>query len=82
MAAGRARQRDAQQLEAWRRTRWLGTLLANLNRAPDTDPYELTDLLPLPGDPEPEPPRVLTPEEQAAEQALLDELDADLVAPK
>ncbi len=63
----------------WQHTRFLAATLINLNRDPKSPPYALADVLPLPGDPRPEPPRLLTAEESLAQQQLLDELDKDLV---
>lgn len=56
-----ARGYHRRQTEAWRRTRWLGTLLLNVNRG-HTDPaYEPEEVLALPGDP-PYAPKLNTEE--------------------
>lgn len=76
MAAGHSRR----TLETWRRTRWLGTLIVNINRGPDTPAYSPEDLLELPGDPPPPPGP--SQEEINALAAEVLALDADLVALK
>jgi hypothetical protein len=52
----RCRGYHRRQTEAWRRTRWLGTILLNVNRAPNTPAYALEEVLGLPGDLPPAPP--------------------------
>lgn len=47
---------NARQTDAWQRTRWLGTILLNVNRAAGTAAYAPEDVLALPGDPPPVPP--------------------------
>jgi hypothetical protein len=44
------------QTQEWRRTRWLGTILLNINRAHGTPAYAPEDVLELPGDPPAAPP--------------------------
>jgi hypothetical protein len=39
------------QTEAWRQTRWLGTILLNVNRPPGMPAYLPQEVLELPGDP-------------------------------
>jgi hypothetical protein len=39
------------QANAWRRTRWLGTILLNVNRGPGTPAYTPEEVYPLEGDP-------------------------------
>ncbi|MBH8569354.1 phage tail assembly chaperone [Microvirga sp. STS02] len=60
---------------AWQETRWLGALLVNINRAPDTPAVEPSELLPLPGDAPAAP--LMSTEELDAELARLAELDKD-----
>lgn len=67
------------RVQQWRNTRFLATTLINLNRDPKSPAYALEEVLPLPGDPRPEPVVVATPEETAAQLRLLDELDKDLL---
>ncbi|GAC1379177.1 MAG: hypothetical protein NVS3B25_31560 [Hymenobacter sp.] len=60
------------QVQQWQHTRWLGTLLVNLQRGPDDVATLPEDLLPLPGDEDyaqrTAPAKVLTPAEKAAMQ--------------
>ena len=69
----RCRGYHRRQTEAWRRTRWLGTLLVNINRAHGTAPTEQQDLFTLPGDPPPAPP--MSAEDLDATLARLAEFD-------
>lgn len=66
-------------MQRWKNTRFLAATLINLNRDPKSPPYTLAEVLALAGDPRPEPVKVLTPEEQAEQMRLLDELDKDLI---
>lgn len=51
-----ARGYHRRQTEAWRRTRWLGTILLNVNRAANTPAIAPEEVFQLPGDPPPPPP--------------------------
>ena len=62
------------QIRKWQHTRFLATMLLNVNRDPDSAPVEPWEVLPLPGDPVPE---VLNLEEVDAELARLAEIDKD-----
>ncbi|MBH8558996.1 phage tail assembly chaperone [Hymenobacter negativus] len=63
-----------QEIRAWRRTRWLGTILLNVHRGED-DPAQLPEeVLYLPGDP---PLLTISPEELDAELARVAALDPD-----
>jgi hypothetical protein len=62
------------QTEAWRRTRWLGTILLNVNRAHDTPAYTPEEVLGLPGDLPPVPP--MSVDELEETMARLAEFDA------
>lgn len=62
------------QVLQWHHTRWLGTILLNVNRGEGDEPLSPEDVLPLPGDPD---PAVLTPEELDAELARIVQLDTD-----
>ena len=71
------RQQEAryeERLDGWRQTRWLGTLLLNLNRGEDDPVQKPEEVLPLPGDPQPEE---ISPEELDAELARVAALDTD-----
>lgn len=68
-----ARGYKARQTEAWQRTRWLGTILLNVNRAAGTPAIAPEDVLELPGDPPPAPP--MSAEELDATLARLAEFD-------
>lgn len=68
---------NARQTEAWRRTRWLGTILLNVNRAAGTPAITPEDVLELPGDPPPAPPMSAAElEETLARLAEFDTLTA------
>ena len=72
-----ARGYHRRQTEAWRRTRWLGTILLNVNRAPNTAAAAPEEVLSLPGDPPPAPPMSLTElDETLARLAEFDTLSA------
>jgi len=45
----RQQQAERQELAAWQRTRWLGTVLRNVNRG-DNPAISPEEMLPLPGD--------------------------------
>lgn len=63
------------QTEEWRRTRWLGTLLVNINRAHDAPAISPEELIQLPGDPPPTPPMSATElDERLARLAEFDTL--------
>ncbi|GAB3661500.1 hypothetical protein GCM10027594_31350 [Hymenobacter agri] len=64
------------QIRKWQHTRWLGTVLLNINRDPEKspEPIEPWEVLSLPGDPQ---PAVVTPEELDAELARIAQLDTD-----
>ena len=59
-------------VHAWQHTRWLGSLLVNLQRGADDPVTVPADLMPLPGDEDfaerTAAPVVLTPAEKAAQQ--------------
>ena len=62
----RQQRAEQQELGAWRRARWLGTILANVHRGdnPEISPEEMLE---LPGD---APPTVMSEEEFARIAAL------------
>jgi hypothetical protein len=61
------------QTESWRQTRWLGTILLNVNRPPGMPAYAPEEVLSLPGDPPYAPP--LSVEEFDDTMARLAEFD-------
>ncbi|MGI4822246.1 MAG: hypothetical protein ACRYFV_13635 [Janthinobacterium lividum] len=76
----RQKHKQAREVDKWRRTRLVATILLNAYRDPKkTSAYVPEKWLPLLGDILPEPPKELTPEEVEAEFARTKVLDADLV---
>jgi hypothetical protein len=67
------KRREVEEVEAWRRTRFLGTLLVNINRAEKTPAISPEELFFLPGDPP--PPEPMSLEEFDAIIARLGEFD-------
>lgn len=74
----RQQRRESQQLDAWRRTRLLATILVNIHREAGTAAIEPEELLALPGDGADAAPG-MSPEEVEILWAKLDELDADIM---
>jgi hypothetical protein len=71
MAAGFHRR----QVRKWHHTRFLATVLVNVNRDPDSPPVTPEELMPLPGDaPAPEP---MSLEELETELARVAAIDTD-----
>jgi hypothetical protein len=64
---------EAAEIDAWRRTRLLGTILVNINRAEKTAAITPEELFALPGDPP--PPEPMSLEEFDAIIARLGEFD-------
>lgn len=66
---------ERSRIHRWQETRWLGTLLVNLQRGADDAPMEPSELMPLPGDEDfasrTAPEKVLTQEEKAAREARI-----------
>lgn len=68
----RQQAQQAQRLDDWRQTRWLGTVLLNLHRAPDEPALTPEEVMPLPGDPAPEPVDADAFDAEVARLATLD----------
>jgi hypothetical protein len=67
------KRREADEVEAWRRTRLLGTILVNISRAEKTPAITPEELFFLPGDPP--PPEPMSLEEFDAIMARMSEFD-------
>ena len=81
MARGYQRRQAEQQhwqADQWRRTRWLGTILLNVNRDPKTPAIQPEEVFWLLGDAPPEVVVAKTPQEVEAEFARTQTLDKDL----
>ena len=68
--------REASEIDAWRRTRLIGTMLVNINRAEKTPAITPEELFALPGDPP--PPEPMTEEEYDAIMARMSTYDDDI----
>jgi hypothetical protein len=69
---------EADGIDAWRRTRLLGTILVNINRAEKTPAITPEELFALPGDPPAPEPYVMSDEEFAETMARLAQYDEDI----